>query len=127
MGLQVINVQNGEIVGQLDTQASQLALSADESRLYLQGWNDEQPWTEVVSTDGLQVLRRMENTYLAPAKLLNGQNILMSSQIGVDKIVSLGVVEPQVLEDGGQWPTWTFKNSWQLRSNPPWLSPSAPY
>ena len=125
LGLQVIDVQNGEIVGQLDTQTSQLALSADESRLYLQGWNEEQPWTEVISTDGLQVLRRMENTYLAPAKLLNGQNILMSSQVGVDRKISLGVVDPQALESGNPWPTWTFANSWQLRNDPPWLSPSA--
>ena len=123
LGLQAIDVRSGAIVGQLDTQATQLELSADGSRLYLQGWKAELPWTEVVATDGLQVIRRLENTYLAPARLLNGQNVLMASQLTAQNQVYLGVVNQQALESGKGWPTWTSDNSWLRRSEPPWLSP----
>lgn len=123
LGLQVIDVRNGEIVGQLGTQATQEELSADGSRLYLQGWKGMQPWTEVVATDGLQVIRRLENTYLAPARRLDGQSVLMASQVTAQNQVNLGAVSRQALESGKPWPTWTSNNSWLRRSDPPWLSP----
>jgi hypothetical protein len=118
LGLQVIDVKTGVILGQLDTEATQIALSPDESRIYLQGWKEDQPWTEVVSTDGLKLIRRLNGEILSPVKLLNGTTTLISSQ-PVSGGVSLGIVNPGTFERSSTWKL----NSWQIRSDPVWLSP----
>lgn len=118
LGLKAIDVKTGEILNQLDTDATQLAVSPDESRLYLQGWKDDTPWAEVVSTDGLKLVSRMENTILAPVNLLSGKSILIAER-PTSGGVSLGIVNPETLQIGGTWKI----NSWQFHSEPAWLSP----
>lgn len=118
LGLKAIDVKTGDILNQMDTDATQLALSPDESRIYLQGSKDDKSWTEVVSIDGLKLVRRMKNTTLTPVKLLSGKTILIAEQ-PITGGVSLGVVNPQTLEIGSTWKI----NSWQIRSEPVWLSP----
>jgi len=118
LGLKVIDVKTGGILNQLDTDATQLALSPDESRIYLQGWKDDQPWTDVVSTDDLKLIHHLDNTTLAPVKLLNGKIVLIANQ-KVSGGISLGIADPGTLEIGTTWKI----NSWHLRSESVWLSP----
>lgn len=118
LGLKAIDVKTGDILDQLDTDATQLALSPDESRLYLQGWKDDTPWTDVVSTDGFKLIGHLDNTTLAPVKLLNSKTVLIADQ-KVSGGISLGIADPATLETGSTWKI----NSWQIRSEPVWLSP----
>lgn len=101
LGLQVIDVGTGTEIAHIDTEAYRVALSADGSRLYLQGWT-EANWTDILDLETLEVKARLTNRYPLPGKRLNGEAILLSEVYDpTEEKTILAVLDPQTLEELG--------------------------
>jgi hypothetical protein len=76
LGLQVIDVENGTLLEQIETESSRLAMSADGQTLLLHGWRNSPtgstaPWTEIFNTQTRKVVQRVSGTAY-PSHLLDG-------------------------------------------------------
>jgi len=116
LGLQVVESATGAEVAQLVSAAESVALAPDGERLYLHGWHRDPSkpyaaaWTEVVTTDHLEVIGRIEGYHLTPSRRLDGQPVLLASGVQQNGQTGFGIVAPVTLEmvhtwagDGGGW------------------------
>ena len=81
LGLQVVRAEDGSRLAHVDTEASELSISADGRYLYLRGWGESQnsAWTQVLDTSTNQPIARMDGMWLMPTRRANGTPILASS------------------------------------------------
>ena len=94
LDLQVVDATNGVEIARLETQATEISLSPDGAQVFLRGLEKiGAPWTEVVDTTRLEVVARLSGRYLIPARQMNGQPILLSSDshTGYTTLASLDV------------------------------------
>jgi hypothetical protein len=101
LGLQVIDAQTGALLDQMDSEASQIELSPGKEALYLEGWTGNSPWTEVVSTGDLKVIRRLTGYNLHVAPLPGGGNILLAAS-QLSDVTRLAPVDPAALAGDGE-------------------------
>jgi sugar lactone lactonase YvrE len=101
-GLQVIRVEDGTVVDQLDSQANDLAISADGGHLYLHTWKERGSETEIVPTGDLNVIARLEGN-LAPVSRLNGEPLLASTDWLNSVKSRMFIVNPQSLSVLAEW------------------------
>ncbi len=75
LGLKVVDTSNGNLVKQLDTDASSVAASLDGKTILLNGWGDstssDQVWTDLVDTNTYKITGRIYDD-LMPSRLLDG-------------------------------------------------------
>jgi len=81
LGLQIVRAEDGSRLAQIDTEASELSISADGRYLYLRSWDETQnsPWTQMFDTSSSQSTARMDGMWLVPTRRANGAPILASS------------------------------------------------
>ncbi len=75
LGLKVVDARDGNLVKQMDTDASSVAASLDGKTILLNGWGDstssDQVWTDLVDTNTYKITGRILD-YLVPSRLLDG-------------------------------------------------------
>ncbi len=101
IGLQVIDAASGELLDKMASEASQFELSPAQDALYLEGWTDNSPWTEVVSTRDLKVIRRLPGYNLKVASRPGGGKFLLATG-GNFEVTSLAAVDPAALAGKGE-------------------------
>jgi WD40 repeat protein len=86
LGLQVIDVSDGTELARIETDANEVSISPDGSRLYFTGWSDEangDPWTEVYDAVTFTLITRIEDAQLREVMRLDGISVLISTASGV--------------------------------------------
>lgn len=103
IGLEIINPQNGLLLDKIDTLASFVRLSPDGAQLYLIGWKEGIPFTDVYDLSSKSIIKHLDHMYLIPTRLLDGKAILASSDFlnGSETYVTL--LDPATWATGGQW------------------------
>ncbi len=115
LGLQVVRTADGVQVGETDSSADQLSISADGSTLYLFGWEDDIPWTVFVDTALVrETITRLEGMWLRPGYRMDGEALLLAS----DWIGSQGKHHIAVADPG----THKLLNEWTSARYLAWLS-----
>jgi hypothetical protein len=115
LGLQVIDTQNGALLEQIETDANQLALSADGQTLLLNGWRNSRtgstaPWTEVLDIAEMKVVQRVSGTAY-PSHLVDGSPAWLAFDQfgGVKTILTLyrpGDTNPRSQVSGSGYVDW---------------------
>lgn len=75
LGLQVIDTATGTELEEIPTEASEISLAQDGTRLLLHGWdpNSREGWTEVLSSATLGLLQRVPALWLVPVRNSEGR------------------------------------------------------
>ena len=103
LGLQVIHIDSGELLRHYETDASLLSISPDGSSLYLLGWDEHMPWTEVLDAVTLQPSTRLEGMQLRPGYRMNGEILLLSSEWVDGSGHHIAVAGPDSLNVLNEW------------------------
>jgi len=110
LGLQVVDATSGVEIAKLDTQATEIDISPDGSRLVLRGGsNMGLPWTEVVDAARLEVVARLDGRTVIPAQRIGGQPILLASYARDDTALatldaqSLRTIHAWSVDGGASW------------------------
>ncbi len=94
LGLQVIDTQDGALVREVDTNASQVSITPDGKTLLLGGWQDDlsggHDWVEIVDLSSLKSIQRLKG-YARPSRLLDGSTawLLVPASNGITTEVEL--------------------------------------
>jgi WD40 repeat protein len=102
-GLKVIDIKTGRILKHLETHASELQISTDGDYLYMMNWDSPQAETEVVSTDKLQIVKKLPGWEVTLTRQLNGTPIAMATQVEYTTQEEVGVLDPQSFSIGQIW------------------------
>jgi hypothetical protein len=103
LGLQVIRTEDGELLSHTDTDASLIAISPDGLQLYLFGWDEHIPWTEVLDAATLKPITRLEGMQLRPGYRMNGEILLLSSEWIDGSGHHIAVADPDSLNVLNEW------------------------
>jgi hypothetical protein len=107
-GLRVIELASGHIIGQIDTQANQISLSADGSQVYLYGYNDNSEWTDILDAGSLEVLAEFDSNRVTPV-MIGGKQWLLGMQSPNGTRTVLSVIDPATFREITQY---TIKGGW---------------
>jgi len=111
LGLQVIEASTGTEIVRRDSEATQISIAPDGTRLYLQGWVKQwtkrelyqEPWTEVRDAGSLEVIAHLAGRHVVPARRLAGQPILLSSYMRGDEQTDLTALDAESLDEIYAW------------------------
>jgi hypothetical protein len=118
LGLKVIDAATGIEVAQSDIEASQIQLSPDGAQLYLHHYlwsgtdQTSEEWTDIVDAERLELVARLDDSYIFPARRLNGEPIILTYEYA-NRGAKLSSIDPQSLN---------VIHSWSLDSDGWWLS-----
>jgi hypothetical protein len=102
LGLQVIDPTSGAEIAHLDSDATNLVISPDGTKLFLHGW-DNLEWTDVLDAQDLEIDRRVTNRTLMSVRRLDGEPVIASLISGDGVHASLAVFDPETLEQKEVW------------------------
>ena len=112
IGLQVIAPEAGTILDKIDTDASSVRLSPDGKQVFLMGWNNGTPWTDVYDISSRSLIKHLEGIYLIPTRRLDGKAILVSSNIVNGDVSYITLLDPD---------TWATASEWKGTGDLGWL------
>ena len=81
-GLQVIDTTDGSEVARMKTDAREIDLTADGKNIFLRGWTNDRPWTDVLDAESLETAHRLDGQLLYPAQTLSGESWVVGSPDG---------------------------------------------
>jgi hypothetical protein len=113
IGLQVIDPQAGTLLDKIDTGASLARLSPDGRQVFLTGWNQGTPWTDVYDISSKSILKHFDDMYLVPTRRLDGKVILASSNSSDGTVSYITLLDPLTWATASQW-TGTGYVGWLL-------------
>jgi hypothetical protein len=111
LGLQVIAVKDGTLVDKMDTEASPLRLSPGGKQVFLIGWKDGRPWTDVYDISSKSIIKHLDGIYLIPTRRLDGKPILVSTYTS-SNVSYTTLIDPN---------TWGTVREWKGTDNIGWL------
>jgi hypothetical protein len=85
LGVQVIDVSDGTELAHIETDANEVSVSPDNTRIYLTGWSDQangKPWTEVYDAYTLALITRLEDAQIREVLRLDGAPMLIFTSSG---------------------------------------------
>lgn len=103
LGLEIIQTSDGSRVDHIETDTTELSLSPDGRFLYLRNWVDTAPWTEIFDTSSREIIAREEALYATPARLLNGEFLLVSTYVSSEEKYHMSVLQPSDLSVVADW------------------------
>ena len=112
IGMQVIAPQDGTLLDKIDTDASLVRLSPDGSQVFLIGWKNGTPWTEVYDISSRNIIRHLDGIYLIPTRRLDGKEILVSSRTTNGDVSYITLLDPD---------TWATVSEWKGTGDVGWL------
>jgi DNA-binding beta-propeller fold protein YncE len=102
--LQVVDPQTGQVLSQVETEATMLEGSADGTRLYLSGWRGSGPgqqlWQSVLDTATLAEVAALDGWQLWPTRRLDGQPLLLGYNFERTDRIETAAFDPQTFEHG---------------------------
>ena len=101
-GLQVIRIADGVILERRESLASDLAISPGGDYLYLHTWNESGSETEVIQTQDLEVVARLEGN-LVPQVRMNGKALLASTDWINNAKSRMLILDPESLSVLADW------------------------
>ena len=110
IGLQVIATEDGTLIDKISTDASSVRLSPDSRQVFLTGWKNGIPWTDIYDISSKS--KHLDGIYLIPTRRLDGKAILVS----INTIS--GNVSYTTLIDPG---TWATLSEWKGSVDLGWL------
>jgi hypothetical protein len=81
-GLQVIDTSDGSEIRRIETEASEVSLAADGIKLFMRGWVNERPWTDILDAERLEAIDHLDGQLLFPAQTLSGESLIVGSPAG---------------------------------------------
>jgi hypothetical protein len=115
-GLQIIRSSDAVETGRLETQASDMAISANGKSLYLHLWGsgeaDSRSGTDIFDTSE-KIIVDHQDDYLTPTRLVNGQPALVSQYLVGDHESRLAVFESESARLRQSWSTSSYA-SWLI-------------
>lgn len=112
LGLQVIEVENGRKVASLDTQASGIRLTPDGAYLLLEGWGEQEPWTEVLDAATLERVAHLTGWEVVFSRQTDNQSVLLARRSG-QTTTELAVLDPRF---------FNVARSWQVEGHASWIA-----
>jgi hypothetical protein len=111
LGLQVIEVESGRKVAGLDTQANGIRLTPDGAHLLLDGWGEQDLWTEVLDAATLEKVARLTGWEVVLSRQTDSQPVLLARQPS-QETTQLAILDPR---------SFTVAKSWQVEGNASWI------
>jgi WD40 repeat protein len=111
-GLQVIAAEDGALMEKISIGTSSVRLSPNSKQLFLTGWNNGTPRTEVYDISSRRIIKRLEGVYLIPTRRLDGKAILVSIFTNSSNVSDTTLMEPD---------TWATISEWNDTDNIGWL------
>ncbi len=112
IGLQVIASENGTLVDKISTDASSVRLSPDSKQLFLTGWNNGIPWTDIYDISSEGIIKHLDGIYLIPSRRLDRKAILVSINTISSNVSYTALIDPE---------TWTIVSDWKGVVDVGWL------
>ncbi len=112
IGLQVIASENSTLVDKISTDASAVRLSPDSRQLFLTGWNNGIPWTDIYDISSKSIIKHLDGIYLIPSRRLDGKAILVSINTISSNVSYTTLIDPD---------TWTIVSDWKGVVDVGWL------
>jgi hypothetical protein len=112
IGLQVIDPQDDTLLDKIDTDASLVRLSPEGRQVFLMGWKNGTPWTEVYDISSRNIIRHLDGIYLIPTRRLDGKEILVSSRTTNGDVSYITLLDPD---------TWATVSEWKGTGDVGWL------
>jgi hypothetical protein len=103
IGLQVIAPQDGTLLDKIDTDASLVRLSPQGRQVFLMGWKNGTPWTEIYDISSKSIIRHLDGIYLIPTRRLDGKEILVSSRTTNGAVSYITLLDPDTLAATSEW------------------------
>ena len=104
LGIQVIDLETGKEITQIDRNVRSVSVEANGSRLFLHGWEQQadrpymREWTDVVDATTYQPITTLEGKAVAVTQRLDGQPILLSTATLENGQTELAILEPETFE-----------------------------
>jgi hypothetical protein len=112
LGLQVIAVKDGTLVEKIDIEASPFYLSLHGRQIFLTGWNNGIPWTDIFDMSSRRIIKHLDGIYLIPTRRLDGKAILVSTKTSSNNVSETTLIDPD---------TWAIISEWKGTDNAGWL------
>jgi hypothetical protein len=100
--LLVIDTGNGRQIASRDSRGSRIDIMPDGAHVLLQDTDGSTWWTEVLDTGSLQVVARLSEWEVTPARRIDGQSILLASQSNQQQ-TQLAMLDPQTFSVLHTW------------------------
>ena len=82
LGLEILETRDGSLVGQRETDATELSISPDGRFLYLRNWGSNTgniPWTDTFDIPSQEIVAHKAKVFANPVLLINGKFLLAST------------------------------------------------
>ena len=106
LGLEIIRASDGKRIEHIETDSTEISISPEGRFLYLRHWGNDQwsiPWTEVFDTSSRQIVTRKTGLSGAPALLMNGEFLLVSTYSTSETSNHMSVLKPDGSSVLSEW------------------------
>jgi hypothetical protein len=112
LGVQVIDLETGQEITYIDSNARSVSVEANGSRLFLHGWEQQSDrpymheWTDVVDATTYQPITTLEGRAIAVTQRLDCQPILLSTATLENGQTELAILDPEtftILSSSAEW------------------------
>jgi hypothetical protein len=121
LGLTVVALEPLEVVAEFDTQARAIALGPDGRSLLLGGWTSSgAPWSEVVSSNPLELQARFPGLDLPSGVHLRGHSWLAAAVSSSGSTTRITLLQTDTWQSAAEWSSPGYSQVLQVRtfSNP---------
>jgi hypothetical protein len=106
-GLQKIDITNGMEVAHIETNANEIGLSASGDTIFLMGWTENLPWTDVLSAGSLDKINHIDQI-LFTTWTIAGNGVLLASFEGnwarmIQILDAQSMAQVALFEGQGYW------------------------
>jgi hypothetical protein len=121
LGLTVVALEHLEVVAEFDTEARAISLGPDGRSLLLGGWSSSgTPWSEVISSDTLELRARLPGLDLPSGASLPGGSWFATTATTSGSTTRISLIQTETWQNATEWSSPGFSQVLQVRtfSNP---------
>ena len=106
LGLEILETGDGSLVGQLETEATEISISPDGRFLYLRNWGSNTrniPWTDTFDIASQEIVAHNDKVFALPVLLMNGEFLLASTYSTSETSHHMSTLQPDGLTVLSEW------------------------
>ena len=106
LGLEILETGDGSLVGQLETEATEISISPDGRFLYLRNWGSNTrniPWTDTFDIASQEIVAHNDRVFALPVLLMNGEFLLASTYSTSETSHHMSTLQPDGLTVLSEW------------------------